>query len=100
MLRFKHFRKDILFTGTGRIDFHGFLTILALKLKHPDTEEHLRLAFKIFDKDGNGNVSAAELKDAMATLGEDFTQDDIDQMITLADIDGDGQVNYEGQCKH
>lgn len=81
--------------GTRCIDFQGFLTILALKLKHPDKEEHLRLAFKIFDKDGNGNVSAAELKEAMTTLGEDFTQDDIDEMIKLADIDGDGQVNYE-----
>ena len=91
-----HMKKNS-FPGTGRIDFHGLLTILALKLKHPDTEEHLRLAFKIFDKDGNGNVSAAELKDAMATLGGDVTQDDIDQMITLADTDGDGQVNYEGQ---
>lgn len=68
-------------------------------MKHPDTEEHLRLAFKIFDKDGNGNVSAAELKDGMTSLGEDFTQEDIDQMIKLADIDGDGQVNYEGNTK-
>ena len=41
-------------------------------------------------------MSAAELGEAMATLGGEVTQDDIDQMITLADTDGDGQVNYEG----
>ena len=87
-------------SGSGCIDFQGFLTIIALKLKHPDTEEHLRLAFKVFDKDGNGNVSAAELKESMSNLlGENFTKEEIDDMIRLADIDGDGLVNYEGKLE-
>ena len=42
-------------------------------------------------------MSAAELKDAMTNLGENFTQEEVDDMIKLADIDGDGQVNYEGK---
>lgn len=32
----------------------------------------------------------------MALLGEQMSQEDIDYMITTADIDGDGLVNYEG----
>ena len=52
----------------------------------------------MFDKDGNGNVSAAELKESMSNLlGENFTKEEIDDMIRLADIDGDGLVNYEGK---
>ena len=32
----------------------------------------------------------------MANLGEKLTDEQVDQMIREADIDGDGQVNYEG----
>lgn len=53
-------------------------------------------SFQVFDKDGNGLISAAELKFVMANLGEKLTDDEVDEMIREADLDGDGQVNYEG----
>lgn len=52
----------------------------------------------MFDKDGNGSISAAELKYVMANLGEKLTDEEVDEMIKEADIDGDGQVNFEGKC--
>ena len=32
----------------------------------------------------------------MTSLGEKLTNEEVDEMIHEADIDGDGQVNYEG----
>lgn len=55
----------------------------------------IREAFKVFDKDGNGYISAAELRHVMTNLGEKLTDEEVDEMIREADVDGDGQINYE-----
>ena len=70
--------------------------MMARKMKETDSEEEIREAFRVFDRDGNGYISAAELRHVMTNLGEKLTDDEVDEMIREADIDGDGQVNYEG----
>lgn len=70
---------------------------MARKMKDTDSEEEIREAFRVFDKDGNGFISAAELRHVMTNLGEKLTDEEVDEMIREADIDGDGQVNYEGR---
>ena len=40
--------------------------------------------------DGNGFISAAELKHVMTNLGEKLTDEEVDEMIREADVDGDG----------
>ena len=49
-------------------------------------------ACQVFDKDGTGFISAAELRHVMTNLGEKLTDEEVDEMIREADIDGDGQV--------
>lgn len=88
--------KNLEILGNGTIDFPEFLTMMARKMKDTDSEEEIREAFRVFDKDGNGFISAAELRHVMTNLGEKLTDEEVDEMIREADIDGDGQVNYEG----
>eukprot|EP01071_Lankesteria_metandrocarpae_P002214 Lankesteria_metandrocarpae@DN2164_c0_g1_i1.p1 len=81
--------------GNGNIDFMEFLSLMARKMKDADSEEELIEAFKVFDRDGNGFISAAELRHVMTNLGEKLSDEEVDDMIREADVDGDGQINYE-----
>ncbi|CAF4085880.1 unnamed protein product [Rotaria sp. Silwood2] len=82
---------DVVFAvllGNGTIDFPEFLTMMARKMKDTDSEEEIREAFRVFDKDGNGFISAAEFRYVMTNLGEKLTDEEVDEMIREADIDG------------
>ncbi|URE18823.1 hypothetical protein MUK42_10363 [Musa troglodytarum] len=82
--------------GNGTIEFQEFLNLMASKLnQETDSEDELREAFKVFDKDQNGFISATELRNVMISLGEKLTDEEAAQMIREADLDGDGQVNFE-----
>ena len=65
-------------------------------MKDTDSKDEIREAFRAFDKDGNGFISAAELRHVMMNLGETLTDEEVNEMIREADINADGQVNYEG----
>jgi len=66
--------------GSGTIEFHEFVNMMARKMKDTDSEEEIREAFKVFDKDGNGFISAAELRHVMTHLGEKLTDEEVDEM--------------------
>ncbi|XP_064475189.1 calmodulin-beta-like [Ornithodoros turicata] len=89
--------KDILGSEEirDRIDFPEFLTIMAKNVRALDTEEEIREAFKVFDRNGDGFISTAELRHVMTTLGEKLSTEEVDEMIREADKDGDGQINYD-----
>ena len=62
-------RKVIQECSRGCLHFFGILK-LKLRMQDTDTEEELIEAFKVFDRDGNGFISAAELRHVMTNLGE------------------------------
>jgi len=78
------------------VDFPEFLTMMSKQLSSRDTADEIREAFRVFDKDGNGFISVAELRHIMGNLGEKMPEEEVEEMIQEADIDGDGQVNYDG----
>ncbi|XP_048429082.1 calmodulin-like [Pyrus x bretschneideri] len=81
--------------GNGTIEFGEFLNLMARKMKENDADDELKEAFKVFDKDQDGYISPNELRHVMVNLGERLTDEEVEQMIREADLDGDGLVNYE-----
>jgi calmodulin len=56
--------------------------------------------FRVFDKNGDGTVQANELRHVMTSLGEKFTDQELDELITEADEDGTGNINYANFVKN
>jgi calmodulin len=49
----------------------------------------------MFDKDGNGLITKQELLEGLNKLGETMTEKDVLELIEAADLDGDGNINFE-----
>ncbi|XP_073284631.1 calmodulin-like isoform X2 [Primulina huaijiensis] len=87
--------KEVAADGDGTaVGFDKFLSIMARKMKESVADE-LEEAFKVFDRDQDGFISAVELRNVMINLGERLTDEEAEQMIREADLDGDGLVSYE-----
>jgi calmodulin len=84
----------------GEVDFEEFITLMNRRSRETDIEEDVLNAFKVFDKDGNGLISVTELRHIMMTLGDQLTEEEIDDMLKEADNDGDGYINYEEFIKN
>jgi len=58
-----------------------------------DFAQETRAAFEVFDKDGSGTISSDELRQVMKSLGEDLTDEEIEEMIREADKDNNGSID-------
>mmetsp|Transcript_12722 Transcript_12722/g.38367 ORF Transcript_12722/g.38367 Transcript_12722/m.38367 type:complete len:528 (-) Transcript_12722:1419-3002(-) len=54
--------------------------------------EHL---FHSIDADGNGTITAQELKQALLAMGNKIPDDQLDQLIKAADQNGDGTIDWQ-----
>ncbi|KAJ9602693.1 hypothetical protein H2200_012887 [Cladophialophora chaetospira] len=80
---------------SGAIDFDEFIKMMSTTVKAQDFAHETRAAFNVFDKDGSGTISADELRQVMKSLGENLTDEEIDEMIREADKDKNGTIDYE-----
>ena len=72
--------------------------ICGMNVQGVDTEEGIRKAFKFYDKDGSGFISASEMKEAMERLGEKRSDQEIEKIFKGTDLNADGKVSFEGKC--
>ena len=90
--------KEVDSDQNGTLDFAEFLQLMASKMKQIDTEEELVEAFKVFDRDNDNLIRFSELRLVFDILGEKIADDDIKEMISLADKDGDLSINFTEFC--
>jgi len=84
--------------GSGQIEFEEF-TILAAKFiveeDDEDVQKELKEAFRLYDKEGQGYITTAVLKQILHEIDETLTDDDLNSMIEEIDEDGSGTVDFD-----
>jgi len=81
--------------GSGALDFCEFLTLMLHDLNLSNPQETLRNVFLTFDEDGDGKITAAELKRTMETVGIPLSLREAKFVIEMADREGDKELCYD-----
>ncbi|CAK8671948.1 calmodulin-like isoform X2 [Clavelina lepadiformis] len=80
--------------GKNFVEFSHFLVVTSVLDRCYISNVEIMRIFQEFDKDGDGYISPEELRNLLLRIGEDFTELDIQEMMSAADEDGDGFVSF------
>lgn len=80
---------------SGTIDFQEFKALMVAQ--QGDRNSRLHLAFSVFDENGNGEITAMEMRSVMSQF--ELTDEELDEMVQEVDHDGDGSIDFEEFCK-
>lgn len=84
--------------GDGKISFLDFIPIITKISSFHQSDSDLMDAFEVFDREEKGFFRLHELEDALKKMpgSEGMTEDELVDILQLADPDGDGHVIFEG----
>lgn len=77
------------------LTFNEFTLLMADRLEIFDTKKAVREAFRVFDVNGNGLISAVELRHVLTTIGEKLTRKEANEMMRVAGTNCDGLINCD-----
>lgn len=82
---------------SGQIDFDEFIDLMTAKMSDKDTREDLEKVFRLFlgDDDKATKISFDHLRRVARELNENMSDEELKEMITRADLDRDGEVDFE-----
>ena len=97
---------DIDKSGDGEISFYEFMNLMINKFEKPESEsnsentkpndddEEIIKAFEVFDVDKSGTLNKIELRYILTSIGDKFTDAEVDDIFRQADLDGSGEIDY------
>ena len=81
---------------SGTIDLDEFIEMMTAKMSDKDTPEDLRKVFDLFIGDDTADkIELKHLKRVAKELGENMSDDELNEMIVRADTDKDGKVSFD-----
>ncbi len=82
---------------SGFIDYSEFV-VASMNEKNLLTNEKLKAAFKMFDKDGSGFISSDEIKQVLG-FGKSLPEEEVNKIIAEIDENQDGEISFEEFAK-
>ncbi len=83
--------------NSGQIDFGEFIDMMTAKMSDRDTREDLEKVFRLFlgDDDKADKIQLKHLKRVARELNENMSEEELQEMITRADLNKDQGVDFE-----
>ena len=92
----KVYKKYLQISVSGDISFNEFLKLMLPVFTGKFDDESLLFAFKKFDLNNTGYITATELRQVLSKIGQNYSEREIEAMIRTVDRDGDGRLNFKG----
>jgi len=81
--------------NSGYIEQEEFVAWMAGRRQHAEVEQELMEAFAVFDLNNDGTFPTAALDHILRHLCPKMTEEELDELTTVADSQEDGKVRYE-----
>ena len=84
--------------GNNQIEFEEFCMLMCKSMNKAEDEQTLREAFSLLDRDGSGTIDFSELKEILtgfSKAGETLDDEEIDELLKMSDVGGDGAINFD-----
>ena len=62
--------------------------------------EAFKKQFDLFDKNKDGHITSAELKEVLGKLGQNPTDEEIAEFIKVCDVDKNGTIEFGEFCTY
>merc|ERR1719272_172091 len=85
--------------GKTHVTLDEYMGIMDGQTMHEDPKAVLESSFTIFDAEGTGEVDTTELRSVIGNLGERFSQEEVGQMMLMAEISDEGKMKIADMIK-
>lgn len=79
----------------AKLNLEEFVSSMSKAPPHLHRVALMRRVFSKFDKDGNGTLDKKELQNATAMLGDKFSMEDVEILMSIIDKDNSETVDME-----
>eukprot|EP00178_Gracilaria_changii_P015207 TRINITY_DN42618_c0_g1_i1.p1 TRINITY_DN42618_c0_g1~~TRINITY_DN42618_c0_g1_i1.p1 ORF type:complete len:117 (-),score=27.75 TRINITY_DN42618_c0_g1_i1:22-372(-) len=81
--------------GNGTIDFEEWLSLMTRRVSDKDTRANINKVFALYDDERTGFISVKNLRRIAQELSENISEEELQELITRADLDQDGLVSED-----
>ena len=81
--------------NNGIITFEDFLDMMTARISERNSKEDLKRVFNLFDDERKGYITVDNLKKIASELGEEIPEEELNEIVLRADLDGDKQLGFD-----
>ena len=81
--------------GSKKMSIYFLQVMMVKKMQETDTENEIREAYRVFDKERTGGIAVSEMRLILSNLPEKLSDEEIEEMLQTADKDGNGYFSYD-----